>query len=201
MNPQDQLRKIYEKKRSELQNALPPEYAEVAMATLRFRETLDAESDRGCALMSASYLDDQLTPLVKSKLINDEKISKSLFKGNGLLNTFSTKIDMAYMLGLIPLSIKNNLDTIRKIRNKFAHSPNLLDFSDEEITGLCKNLTIHGRQSTSAPLKIFKSTTLGVLAVIQINRIKALRLETPEEIDIKDYFKTREEILAQYENE
>ena len=45
------------------------------------------------------------------------------------LGTFSTKISIAFFIGLIPEDIYNDLNIIRKIRNEFAHNYDTLTFN------------------------------------------------------------------------
>jgi hypothetical protein len=42
------------------------------MAVQKLRESLTPETDRGCALMSAAFLDERLMELIKANLVNDD---------------------------------------------------------------------------------------------------------------------------------
>jgi DNA-binding MltR family transcriptional regulator len=95
---------------------------------------LVAESDRGCALFGACILDDELELLLRS-LFRSEYIALKdhidpLFKGDAVLATFSSRIKLAFALGLITHKVFKTLNLIRKIRNDFAHTTGLLDFDD-----------------------------------------------------------------------
>ena len=87
-----------------------------------FRKSLIQESDRGCALMAADFIEDKLEKLLESYFIENEKVCKQLLKANGALATFSSKIDLTFLLGLIPKNVFNDLHILRKIRNEFAHT-------------------------------------------------------------------------------
>lgn len=107
-----------------------------------FKKELENNSDRGTVLICTSILDAQLEKLLKSFLISNKKIDKELFNPTQALGNSSAKINMSYYLGLITETEKNNLNSIRKIRNIFAHQINELSFDDPRILGLCNNLII-----------------------------------------------------------
>ena len=70
---------------------------------------------------------------------------------NGPLFSFESKIIAAYALELIDDTTRKNLDTIRQIRNAFAHSKRLIDFDDQAVlSALTKvrgvRITGNGRQ-------------------------------------------------------
>src|SRR4051794_30171075 len=86
-----------------------------------FRKALTAESDRGCALFAAAYLDHSLSDVLYVSLVANKKIETDLFEGTAPLASFSSRIKMAYYLGLISQPCRRDLDIIRGIRNDFAH--------------------------------------------------------------------------------
>jgi hypothetical protein len=49
---------------------------------LAFRQALTKESDRGCALFAAAFLDKTLSDLLYLSLVNDKKVERDLFEGN-----------------------------------------------------------------------------------------------------------------------
>ena len=60
------------------------------------------------------------------------------FKGSGL--KFRVNVEIAYALGLYDQETRDGLHTVRKIRNKFAHSRDPLEFEHEEVAALCRQL-------------------------------------------------------------
>ncbi|RJF92672.1 MltR family transcriptional regulator [Noviherbaspirillum saxi] len=99
------------------------------------------QSDRACALILAANLDNRLLELLKAfciELGND--FSKSVFKGNGFMNSFSSKISLCFMLGLISSNEHHDLVLIRKIRNFFAHEEHGWNFQHQEIISRCHSL-------------------------------------------------------------
>ena len=63
----------------------------------------------------------------------NNKMYTRLFENYGPLSTFAAKIDMAYALGIIPREMYEELGKIRKLRNEFAHSTDILYFESEKI--------------------------------------------------------------------
>lgn len=101
-----------------------------------FTTTLDKESDRGVILICASTIDCFLKDLME-KYLNKNKgrkkeISK-LFEYPNPLNSFASKIQMSYCLGLIQKEMYEDFERIRKIRNTFAHGYDYKDFATHEI--------------------------------------------------------------------
>jgi DNA-binding MltR family transcriptional regulator len=127
-----------------------PEAAEDFKAGQRFRSEIDKETDRGMALFGVSRLEVLLKELLEKKLVGGKTHVDKLFDFNGPLGTFSSKINMAYSLGLIPKSTRVELNTLRELRNKFAHSDQAIDFNSEEIATICKKLTYIVRTSEPA---------------------------------------------------
>ena len=83
-----------------------------------FRRALTDESDRGCALFAAAYLDKALSDVLFLSLVENKKIEAELFEGNAPLATFSSRIKLAFYLGKISTACRSDLETIRKIRDR-----------------------------------------------------------------------------------
>lgn len=111
---------------------------------LHLRTVLTSETDRGCALMGAAYLDMQLGVLLKAYFVDDDKLIKHLLSDSGVLGTFSLRIDLAYALGLIAKSVERDLHLLRKIRNDFAHISSKISFNTESIASRCREFQSDG---------------------------------------------------------
>jgi DNA-binding MltR family transcriptional regulator len=96
---------------------LPPDVAAFAEAIATFTK----QTDRGCALVAAAWVDDALAEYVRAVLRPDQHVSDQLFQSEGPLGTFSARIKIAYMFGLIERYEYEDLEIIRSIRNEFAH--------------------------------------------------------------------------------
>jgi len=105
--------------------------------------TFNEKDDRNIVIMGASFLEMALMHVLRAFLPEDDKEVEKLFNSsNGALATFSSKISMAYALGLMDKIVKDDLHLIRKIRNEFAHNL-VVTFDDKKIADWCKSLQWH----------------------------------------------------------
>jgi hypothetical protein len=105
-----------------------------------FRTTLGMETDQGVALVSAAYLGEELRMLLEKMFVHSPKTIHALFEGAGPLATFSSRIDLAFAVGLLSQEPHRLLHLIRKIRNDFAHQHHEMSFTDEGIAARCQKL-------------------------------------------------------------
>ena len=98
---------------------------------MNFFKEISEQTDRGAALICATWLDEELSAAIKTKFINSDN-EKRVFESNCPLSTFSSKIEIAYSLGLLSKRNYSDLTIIRKIRNDFAHS--ILDSNSEPVS-------------------------------------------------------------------
>jgi DNA-binding MltR family transcriptional regulator len=110
-----------------------------------FRNSLLIESDRGSVLMAAAFIEDKITILLETYMVQNSRIQKKIFEGNGALATFSSKIDISFLLGLIPKNIYNDLGILRKLRNDFAHNAKAITFETDYIKDRCNALEVVGK--------------------------------------------------------
>lgn len=82
---------------------------------------IEVQSDRGVGIVGAAWLEEIITVSIEGFLQQAPKAWERLFKGNGALATFSAKIDLVRLLGLVSETIRSDLHIIREIRNEFAH--------------------------------------------------------------------------------
>ena len=133
----------------------------------QFHESLDHETDRGCCLMAASYLEYQLEIVIKKLLVNNLTTYEKLFDFNGPLGTFSSKIEMAYSLGLIGPKVRQDLNFLRKIRNSFAHEHKLLSFSDKPMCDIAEHFYYNSLTKIKGEYRHnFIKEVVGLFAVI-----------------------------------
>ncbi|MDU4589925.1 hypothetical protein [Clostridium sp.] len=102
-------------------------------------ESLEDESDRGCALLATAYLENELEITLRARLINDKGACDDVFK-RGALSNFASKINMAYLLGIISKKQKANILLIKGIRNIFGHSYDKIEFNSNQIKDKCSEL-------------------------------------------------------------
>ncbi len=146
---------------------VPPEFEANFKLVYQFRQTLSKETDRGCALMAASFLENEIERLLKDKFIGTASFIDLLFEFNGPLGTFSSKIKICYGVGLISKEIMNDLDLIRKIRNDFGHNYKPIDFNTPAIKSRIDNLKQNFfTKGDATSRQIFNNTVFGVLSHI-----------------------------------
>jgi DNA-binding MltR family transcriptional regulator len=94
-------------------------------------------SHAGVVLTSAAILDQMLERAIKTVLPNVKgKLSKRLFGDRGPLYSFAAKIDMAHALGITSEHVYGELQKVREMRNKFAHSEKLLSLDAEPVRSM-----------------------------------------------------------------
>lgn len=157
----------------------------------KFIASLYQETDRGCSLMAAAFLDDALLELLKKNLIRDKRVSDKLFESNQPFGNFSSKIDVAYALGLIGKAVHQDLHLVRKIRNDFAHVADPIGFEHAPIKSRCSELTLHTLESNAKPRKIFTRTVSSILAVLHVETALSSHPSTKKDLMIKPEFKKK----------
>jgi DNA-binding MltR family transcriptional regulator len=97
--------------------------------------------DRSLAILATAMVERGLQNAIIQRMV---KLTKSehdqLFDGTGPLSSFSSKIKIAYSIGAISGSARADLDSIREIRNAFAHSIVYIDFTEPAISDRCRQL-------------------------------------------------------------
>lgn len=99
-----------------------------------FIEQFKNESDRASVILVASILDEGLRKLLLSFFVPLPNSQDSLFdNATSPLANFSSKIDLAYRIGLISRKLARDLHIVRKIRNTFAHDIYNCDFTNGAV--------------------------------------------------------------------
>ena len=132
---------------------------------LPFLDTHNEESPRGAILVACSFLEEQLGAIIDAFLLEGSEKSLWLEGFNAPIGTFSARIKAAHCLGLISQSERDDCDTLRKIRNEFAHN-HRSSFDDQKVIDLCKNLH-HAAKSygavTVSPYGQFSTGSVGLI--------------------------------------
>ena len=170
-----------------------------------FRTSLIQESDRGSVLMAAAFIEDKLGYLLESYFVENEKICKQLLKSNGALATFSSKIDLAFLLGLIPKNIFDDLHLLRKIRNEFAHTASKISFETASIKDRTKALSALSKEMLRDDTKAyFMRSMTSILTAINMKMESFERCTVQDNFDVDIFdksLKTVEEGLSQYDSQ
>ena len=161
--------------------------SEKAMSLL---DSLSKESDRGLALLATAYIDKAMEELLVAFFLNDKKICKSIFEGYSPLATFSSKIDISFLCGLIPVKAKQDLHLIRKIRNEFAHYPSEITFESAKIDKLCNQLYYDIFIGKISLRRKFQRCVLSILGMINAETFSSKHRAKRADIDLEaDEFK------------
>jgi DNA-binding MltR family transcriptional regulator len=105
-------------------------------------------SDRALGIIGASLVEIHLTKLIQQAFITETKIGdkhtaqEEMFRSSGALGTFSTKINLAYLMGMISAEFFKDLNIMREIRNRFAHYTEIGSFEHEQVSSRCRNFTL-----------------------------------------------------------
>jgi hypothetical protein len=113
---------------------------------------IESGSDRAAAIVAAACVEDQLGGALQAGMERDESVLREVFRSSGPLGSFSAKISLGYLLGLYEKDMKKELDTIKEIRNLFAHRREAKGFDSQRTRDLASNLSI------SQTLDIFTPT-------------------------------------------
>jgi len=167
----------------------------------QFRLALTSESDRGCALFAAAYLDNALSKLLSACMVQGKRLEEDLFSGQAPLSTFSSRIKLAFYMGKIAESERKDLDSIRGIRNEFAHHPEQLTFENQSIRDRCANLNHNWRGKYVGPRTKFNATVSALLINIVVETIQSTSPNDKEERPMHDEVKQRGLALVAYFDE
>jgi hypothetical protein len=106
---------------------------------------IEKQPDRAAAIIATTLLEHNLVIAIQHRLLPLPRALKdNLFGSRGTLGAFQDKIDLGFALGLYTKAGHHDFDTIRKVRNRFAHTPIALTFQDAEIKKLCSSLLLGG---------------------------------------------------------
>jgi DNA-binding MltR family transcriptional regulator len=87
------------------------------------------------AIIGALLVEDELELSIKSRLrkISQQEWESILADKDGPLGNFDRKIKFASYLGILDADMQTNLDIIRNVRNRFAHTKRLISFDHSFI--------------------------------------------------------------------
>jgi DNA-binding MltR family transcriptional regulator len=83
-----------------------------------------------------------LESILTEFFVDDEKEAERLFSPDRPIGTYGSRVSLAYCLGLIGKTVRDDLRLVGKIRNRFAHDLNVT-FGDDPIRSWCLSLKWH----------------------------------------------------------
>ena len=114
------------------------------------------ESDRGAVIVASAVLEEDLQELILNTLTTNkisEKLQKELLEGYGPLSGFHSKSIICYGFGLISKDIFEDLNKIRRLRNRFAHSSAEADFLASDVRDIVLSLNCCKEPITRSKIK------------------------------------------------
>lgn len=148
----------------------------------KFLNILNAETERGVPLTAAAMLDDTLNEILENFFADNSESQRLLSGFNAPLGTFSSRISACYALALIGDDEYQELTTVRKIRNKFAHRWESNSFEDDSVRNLCHNFPWRGPSEYEADASARNrfSTAVSMLLVDFMWRVRLVSKEKRE---------------------
>lgn len=105
--------------------------------------SLATDSDRSAAIVAASLVEISLQEALLDSFRNrDEDVIAKMFHSSAPLGSFSAKIRLAYLMGVVSEDFHSDLDTMKEIRNRFAHHLSAASFKEQSIRDRTKNFKI-----------------------------------------------------------
>ena len=108
-------------------------------------ELIKTKSDRAIAIVGGSIIEQCLEAAILERFHHNKAIRDRIFNPSGALGSFSSKIDMGFLLGIYAAPAHRDLRTVKDIRNAFAHSLDISSFNNQKITDLCKTFVLGER--------------------------------------------------------
>lgn len=130
-----------------------------------FLDQLNKESPRGSVLIASSFIEEQLRRVILAFLIESSEANKLLEGYYAPLGSFSARASAAFCLGLISSAEYEDCDTIRRIRNEFAHIVSA-SFDDQRIEALCRKLHLSAKDYGDVVVGSFGQFTTASVALI-----------------------------------
>lgn len=144
---------------------MPTPFEEMLEGSPSLKRTYDliskvgAESERGMTVLAAAELDRVLEGLLKAYLAPGNARDALFAGGSAPLGSFSAKINTARSLHLIREEEYALLQLIRRIRNEFAHNPDV-GFSDARIVAWVRSMKDDGEYPDLKALFTLRSVSL-----------------------------------------
>ena len=103
---------------------------------------LHRRTHAGTVITASTQIENVLEKLLLAYMRSlTKKEHARLFRGYGPLSSFAAKTDMAYALKMIPKSMFEALNILRRLRNEIAHSEETVDLSHHKIKPLFEQLS------------------------------------------------------------
>jgi hypothetical protein len=106
-----------------------------------FTKEFAMHTERGAALSAAAKVDESLGAALKAQLLKSD-LKTMMFKESGPLGAFGTRVRLAYLTGLVSKMVFQEMETVKDIRNMFAHRGDIENFEHSDVEKLFSKLTL-----------------------------------------------------------
>lgn len=127
-------------------NQPTPEALRVAESARTIALQMLSERGRGAVLVGAARVDAALEGLLKAALAPPSG-SETLFLTDRPLGSFGARIALAQRLGLIDHQVERALNTLRKVRNAFAHTTAVASLGEASYQQTLGDCYRHAREN------------------------------------------------------
>ena len=95
-----------------------------------------------CGLEFSEYIgiDEIIKRIVSKKMVSVSNKKELLLNKMQPLSSFSAKIEFCFRLGVISETLKDDLNALRKMRNKYAHDLNDISLEDPEMSEIINKI-------------------------------------------------------------
>jgi DNA-binding MltR family transcriptional regulator len=144
-----------------------------------FLKELNTQTDRGAAVIAAAVLDDLLQIFISERFIEiGSDRHDALFKKTGApLSTFSSRIEIAYAIGLISNEMRLAFHLIRDVRNAFAHRIEQITFDYLTVADMIKTLAIplgvnQAKSNRAQYLELFNMLAMVIYGCLRMSNLR-----------------------------
>jgi hypothetical protein len=103
---------------------------------------MEGLSHRATAVVGATFVEEHLTYALQSRMVSDEGVIEERFAPGRVFGDFGAKIDLGYLIRVYSKQAHKELNTIRRIRNDFAHQLEVNSFDRDDMRDRCRNLVL-----------------------------------------------------------
>lgn len=109
-------------------------------------DAIQDPNEMAAVLMIGSLLDSTLQKFILARFPRPpDDIKGDMFGSGSPLREFSSKIKIGYAMGLYGPKTRKDLDSIREVRNNFAHTLQPINFETTEVINVCKRIKFLNR--------------------------------------------------------
>lgn len=107
---------------------------------IRAMAEMQTASDRAVAIVGCALIEEELKAAIITRFTHKGDIAKAIFEPNSALNTYEARVSLGFLLGVFNGDLKDALIGVSKIRNKFAHLPEIGSFNEAALHNPIKNV-------------------------------------------------------------